>query len=347
MRILQLITLCELGGAQVIAVNLANSLCGQHEVIVAAGAGDGKMWCLLDERVQCVHLPSLHRALSPIHEIKALIEMRRLYWKYKPDIIHLHSSKAGLLGRLAFPKSKIIYTVHGFDSIRVMYRKYLPLERCMQGRCQAIVAVSKYDERNLKDEGITHHVSMIYNGTYSPQKLEKDPLGRAKGYAQRVLCIARLASPKRLDLFLEVAALLPQYAFIWVGNRYPVTLEHTPNVFFMGNVPNAGAYNAYADVFMLPSNYEGLPIVIIEALACGKPVVASAVGGISELLDGSNGFAVENEAKVMAEKIAYILSDRALYSRMAEAARQTYLRSFTVDKMVDGYMRIYERILAR
>ena len=346
MRILQLITLCELGGAQAVVVNLANSLCGQHEVIVAAGEGDGKMWGLLEERVQCVHLPSLRRALSPIHEVKALREMHRLYQEYKPDVIHLHSSKTGLLGRLAFPISKIIYTVHGFDSIRVMYRKYLPLERCMQGRCQAIVAVSKYDERNLKDEGITHHVSMIYNGTYSPQKLEKDPLERTKRYAQRVLCIARLASPKRLDLFLEVAALLPQYAFIWVGNRYPVTLEHTPNVFFMGNVPNAGAYNAYADVFMLPSNYEGLPIVIIEALACGKPVVASAVGGISELLDGSNGFAVENEAKVMAEKIAYILSDRALYSRMAEAARQTYLHSFTVDKMVDGYMRIYERILA-
>ena len=80
------------------------------------------------------------------------------------------------------------------------------------------------------------------------------------------------------------------------------------------------------------------------SIVCGKPVVASAVGGISELLDGTNGFAVKNDAKVMAEKIAYILSDNALYSRMAEAARQTYLRSFTVDKMVDGYMRIYERI---
>ena len=346
MRILQLITLCELGGAQAVVVNLANSLCGQHEVIVAAGEGDGKMWCLLDEKVQCVHLPSLRRALSPLHELKAIAEMHQLYQRYRPDIIHLHSSKTGLLGRLAFPKSKIVYTVHGFDSIRIMYRKYLPLEKYMQKRCQAIVAVSKYDERNLIDEGIIHHVGMIYNGTYTPQKLEEDPLERAKGYTRRVLCIARLASPKRLDLFLEVAALLPQFAFIWVGNRYPVTVEHTPNVFFMGNVLNAGAYNAYADVFMLPSNYEGLPIVIIEALACGKPVVASAVGGISELLDGTNGFAVENDAKVMAEKIAYILSDKALYSRMAEAARQTYLRSFTVDKMVDGYMRIYERIYA-
>lgn len=344
MKILQIITLCELGGAQSVLVNLANSLCKQHEVIVAAGEGDGKMWNLLDGSIRQEHLPSLRRALSPLHELKAIKEMRRLYKKYKPDIVHLHSSKAGILGRVAFPKSKVVYTVHGFDSIRIAYRKYLPIEKAMQNRCQAIVGVSQYDERNLRSEGITNHVETVYNGIYPPAPLNNNPFERVQGYEGKVLCIARLAPPKRFDLFLEVAALLPQYAFIWIGNQHEVTEKYTPNVFFMGNVPNAGAYNAYADVFMLPSNYEGLPIVIIEALACGKPVVASAVGGISELLDGSNGFAVENEAKVMAEKIAYILSDRALYSRMAEAARQTYLRSFTVDKMVDGYMRIYERI---
>ena len=346
MKILQIITLCELGGAQSVLVNLANSLCKQHEVVVAAGEGDGKMWNLLDGSIRQEHLPSLRRALSPLHELKAIKEMRRLYKKYKPDIVHLHSSKAGILGRVAFPKSKVVYTVHGFDSIRIAYRKYLPIEKAMQNRCQAIVGVSQYDERNLRSEGITNHVETVYNGIYPPAPLNNNPFERVQGYEGKVLCIARLAPPKRFDLFLEVAALLPQYAFIWIGNQHEVTEKYTPNVFFMGNVPNAGAYNAYADVFMLPSNYEGLPIVIIEALACGKPVVASAVGGISELLDGSNGFAVENEAKVMAEKIAYILSDRALYSRMAEAARQTYLRSFTVDKMVDGYMRIYERILA-
>ena len=344
MRILQLITLCELGGAQAVVANLANSLCDQHEVIVAAGEGDGKMWCLLDGKIQCAYLPSLRRALSPIHELRAIVELRHLYQKYKPDIIHLHSSKTGLLGRLVFPKSKIVYTVHGFDSIRIVYRKYLPLEKYMQRKCQAIVAVSEYDKRNLEREGIIRHVSRIYNGTYLPLRLEEDPFERSKGYKRRVLCIARLASPKRLDLFLEVAALLPEYAFIWIGNRKKEKKDHTENVFFMGNLPNAGAYNEFADVFILPSDYEGLPIAIIEALSCGKPVVASAVGGISELLDGTNGFAVRNDAKEMAEKINLIFSDADLYERMSKTAKQTYFQSFTVDKMVAGYLQIYNQI---
>ena len=330
MRILQLITLSELGGAQSVVINLANNLCRQHEVIVAAGEGDGKMWDLLDASIQKECIPSLRRALSPLHELKAIGEMHRLYKKYKPDIVHLHSSKAGILGRVAFPKSRVVYTVHGFDSIRIAYRKYLPLEKALQGRCQAIIGVSQYDERNLKNEGIVKNVGMVYNGIYPPVRLAHDPF---KDIIQ-----------KKLDLFLEVAALLPNYAFIWVGNQHPVETEHPANVFFMGNVPNAGAYNEFADLFLLPSNYEGLPIVIIEALSCGKPVVASAVGGISELLDGTNGFAVKNNAKEMAERIKDILSDADLYGKMCQAAMETYLRSFTVDKMVNGYLEIYSRI---
>lgn len=344
MKILQVITLCELGGAQSVVVNLANSLCEQHEVIVAAGEGDGKMWTLLKPDVKKESVPALRRALSPINEVKAIIQLRKLYRKYEPDIIHLHSSKAGILGRVAFPKSKIVYTVHGFDSIRIAYRKYLPIEKLLQNRCQAIVGVSRYDENNLKNEGITHHIGMVYNGIFPPCRLSSDPFSLVSGYKHKVLCIARLSPPKKLDLFLEVAALLPQYAFIWIGNQHEVDVSYSKNVFFMGNLPNAGGYNEYADLFFLCSNYEGLPMVIIEALACGKPIVASAVGGIPELLNGENGFAVQNNAAEIAKRIDYILSDKNLKEKMGCAARQTYLEKFTVDKMVDGYMAVYNKI---
>ena len=347
MRILQVITLSELGGAQSVVANLANTLCKEHEVVVVAGEGDGKMWDLLSPAVVREHVPSLCRALSPLKELKTVLAFRRLYRKYRPDIIHLHSSKAGILGRLAFPKSKIVYTVHGFDSIRVAYRKYLPIEKSLQNRCRAIIGVSKYDERNLRSEGISNHVGIIYNGIVEPLHLNNALFQNLGKYSRKVLCIARLAPPKNIDLFLSVAKLLPQYAFIWIGNQHEVSFACPANVFFMGNLPNAGSYNEYADLFFLPSNYEGLPIVIIEALACGKPVVGSAVGGISELLDGTNGYALENDAQKMAEKISCIFSDTERYALMSECARKTYLEKFTVDRMVSGYLAVYNQIVGK
>ena len=243
MRILQVITLCELGGAQSVVVNLANSLCDKHEIIVAAGDGNGKMWELLNSKVKKEHIPFLHRALSPLDEFKVIQILRRLYREYQPDIIHLHSSKAGILGRIAFPKSKIVYTVHGFDSVRVAHRKFLPIEKFLQNRCRAIVGVSEYDKNNLLREGINHKVSCIYNGIMSPSHITDDPFNKIKGYKHKVLCVARLASPKRLDLFLKIASLLPEYAFIWIGNQRVVNQKYTSNVYFWGNIPNAGSYN--------------------------------------------------------------------------------------------------------
>ena len=344
MRILQVITLCELGGAQSVVINLANSLCREHDVIVAAGSGDGKMWPLLDKRIIQETVRHLRRELSPVNELKAIAELHQLYQRYKPDIIHLHSSKAGILGRIAFPKSKVIYTVHGFDSIRVAYRKFLPIEKFLQRRCRSIVGVSRYDEANLKKEGITRNVCMVYNGIPKLPTLDCDPFAQMQKYSKKILCIARLNPPKNIELFLETASLLPEYAFIWIGNQHDVDFKYPPNVFFMGNIPDAGSYIEYADLFFLPSNYEGLPIVILEALSFCRPVIASKVGGVPEILDGTNGFAIRNDPSEAAERIKYAMEDKTRYSEMCKYAEDTYLRNFTVDKMVNGYLSIYKTI---
>lgn len=345
MKILQVITLCELGGAQSVVVNLANSLVREHKVIVAAGAGDGKMWLSLHPSVQCEYIPSLQRVLSPLNEFKTIRALRKLYKKYSPDVVHLHSSKVGVLGRMAFPKSKIVYTVHGFDSIRIAYRKYLPLEKILQYQCSAIVGVSNYDERNLRYEGIIQNVSMVYNGIAKPTALNDNPFKEFEKYEKKILCIARLSPPKNVNLFIDVAALLPQYAFIWIGNQYTYEGVHTENVFFMGNFPNAGAYNEYVDLFMLASNYEGLPMVILEAMSFGKPVIASDVGGISEIVvNDVNGYTVQNDAQEFAVKISYILENRKIYDLFSQNALKRFDKDLTVEKMVKGYMDIYQII---
>lgn len=341
MKILQVITLCELGGAQSVVINLANKLCEEHEVIVAAGEGDGKMFTMLRPEVEQVRLPHLKRTLSPINDTLTLFDMVKLYRKYKPDIIQLHSSKAGMLGRMAFPSKKVVYTVHGFDSIRMAYRKFLLFERMMQRCCKAIVGVSRYDEKNLLAEKITHNVSTVYNGIYSLVPPEDLSFNLPKTYKKTILCIARLSPQKKYDIFMAVAELLPEYAFVWIGNQHKVK-EHPDNVFFMGNIPNAGAYNAIADLFILPSNYEGLPIVILEAMSLGKPIVASDVGGISEIVrNGENGFVVENSPEAFRNHILSILEDEEVYKKFSVRSAQIFKEKLTVDKMVNAYLKIY------
>ena len=347
MRVLQVITLCELGGAQSVVANIANGICDNHEVIVAAGDGDGKMWDMLDVRVKRVQCKYLKRSVSLYNDVRALLEFRKLYKKYKPDIIHLHSSKAGMLGRFAFQSKKTVYTVHGFDSIRIAHRRFLMLERLMQYFCKAIVTVSCYDEKNLLAEGIKKNVSMVYNGTPVHNLNEPVPFTLPDKYKKIVLCVARISPPKNSALFMQMASLLPEYAFVWIGNQEKVC-EHPDNVFFMGNIPNAAKYISIADVFCLPTNYEGLPIVIIEAMSHGCPIVASDVGGVSELVhNGVNGYALENRVEIFAEKIKYILENEQVRDNMSKASKEMYDNSFTVDKMVDGYKAVYNKVLGK
>lgn len=352
MRIFHVITLSSVGGAQSVVVNLANAQVKKNEVWVVSSAG-GEAWKALRPEVKVVGIRQLRRSVG-WRDLMVLLKLIYYRWKYRPDVVHLHSSKMGALGRLAFSPWRTVYTVHGFDSIRIANRFFLPLEKALKGWCARIVGVSRYDERNLIAEGIRKKVTCIYNGIDDKSVVDVEKvntgirkrIGRIKeDYGRVIMSIARDDAPKRIDLFIEVARLLPEYAFVWIGNSN----DHAKgeNVFLMGQIPLAWQLLEYADVFVLPSNYEGLPMSIIEALAFGRPVVASDVGGITELLDGRNGFAVENDAEVMAAKLRYVLEDAKRYAGMAQAARRTYLEKFTVERMVEGYDSIYREIVRR
>lgn len=342
------ITRSELGGAQTVVVQLANALCHEHDVVLVAGEGDGKMWELVDSRVVRESAPHLQRALSLKNDLLATLELRKIYRRHHPDVVHLHSSKAGTLGRIILPKRKTLYTVHGFDSVRVAFRRFLPVERMLQHRTRAVVGVSNYDRNNMVAEGITKRVSTIYNGIKIPNTHNIPSLEQFDRYDKVILTIARTDPPKQPQLFVEIARLMPEYGFVWIGNQHEVTEfgELPANCHFLGNIVNAGAYCSKADLFMLPSNYEGLPMVIIEAMSFGKPVVASNVGGISEIVrNGTNGYVVENSAKTFAMRIREILQNEEKYEAFSRASLDIYNAELTIDKMVAGYLDIYQSLL--
>ena len=344
MKILHVITRSDLGGAQAVVINLANSMCEEHEIAVAAGE-DGPMWDALDVKIRKIKIKETVRPLSPLNDFKALLKLKKLYKSIKPDVIHLHSSKIGVLGRLAFPKSRIVYSFHGFDSIRIAYRKYLPLEKILKNRCKAIVLASDYDKQNMINEGIKDNLHIVYNGKHAPQPETGLFIEGIEKYGKVVMCIARISPQKRFESYIEIAKLLPKYAFVWIGvDKEYVDLPE--NVFCLKGFPNAQKYIQLADVFVLPTNYEGVPVVIIDALSYGKPVVSSNVGGISEIvLNDQNGYVIENNDKLFAEKISYILENKDVYQQFSKKSIEIFNECLTLEKMVNEYSQLYQKII--
>jgi glycosyltransferase involved in cell wall biosynthesis len=322
-----------------------NSMCNEHNVFVAAGE-NGPMWDAFDSKVEKIKIEEIVRPVSPANDIKAFFKLHKLYNAVKPDVIHLHSSKAGILGRLAFPKTKVIYSVHGFDSIRVAYRQFLSIEKALKHRCRSIVLASNYDKQNMIKEGMKDNLHIVYNGIYPPVAEHMPRVAGTEKYRKTVMCIARISPQKRFDSFVEIAKLLPQYAFVWIGADTEYA-NMPDNLFCLQSFPKASRYIQLADIFVLPSNYEGIPIVIIDALSYGKPVVSSDVGGISEIvLNDQNGYVVANDNTLFAEKIQYILEDEQVYNRFSETSRTIFQTRLTVEKMANQYMNIYRGIYA-
>jgi glycosyltransferase involved in cell wall biosynthesis len=345
MRVIQVITMTMNGGAQTVLAHMSNYLVNQgHKVLVVAGEGNGALWGILDERVERRECPSLTRSLSLKQDIRTVRVFKRIYRDFQPHVIHLHSSKAGFLGRIAFPPRKVLYTVHGYDSIRKAFPIFRPIEYLMQFRCAAIVGVSRYDQDTLREDKISRNVSFVYNGV--PEKEVDNQLfwNIPKDYSKTILCVARISPQKNLELFLRIAKLMPEYAFVWIGNKENMNCE-IDNVFFLGDIPEAGRYCQLSDLLILTSNYEGLPMTIIEAMSYGKPIVASDVGGISEIVEnGINGFVSSNDEISFKSNIESIFRKKEIYERMADNSKRIYLKELTVEKMVTGYMKIYKAI---
>lgn len=355
MRILHVITLAELGGAQSVVINLARESANDGHEVMVASSEDGELWKVLPPEVAQWKISPLQRSISISKEHKVVNELRRIYHSFKPDVVHLHSSKIGILGRLAFPRKKIVYTVHGFDSIRIAFRKFLHLERLLQIRAKHIVGVSKYDYQNLLREGINKNVSYIYNGItdystdlpdYQSEMYRRlaEKMQSREGF--KVVCIARISPQKKFELFCEVAGMLAEHnvQFFWIGNKDPMA-NLPANAHCLGEAEDAHRLLKYADLFMLPSNYEGMPMSILEALCYSVPVVASDVGGIGEVLNGLNGRAVPNTASEFARQILHYATHPDELNKARIAARQSYEEYFTVGAMYRMYLSLYKSII--
>jgi len=226
-----------------------------------------------------------------------------------------------------------------------------------------IVAVSKYDADNLAAEGIPG-AHVIHNGI---RDFIADPphgdqsvvalIAEARARGKIAVCtIARLALPKRFDLFAAAAEACPAMHFFWIGNRTVPQSRLPVNLTCLGDVPDARVLLRETDLFCLFSDYEGLPMSVIEALCAGKPVVASDVGGVREALSGNQagqadagrpivaGILVANQEEAIVHALRMLESDAKKRETLSRIARIRYTESFSAARMHSEYLKIYERL---
>lgn len=283
------------------------------------------------------------------------------------DVVHIMNSKLGFdlipAIKLAFPDVSVVVQLHCESSGRTGYPRYVA------SRYDSLVNAYSVISEDLKASMVDYHVSpskvnVIYLGVDATDEFNpRNPHGRAPTldpHGFHVLFPARLTAQKRPELMLEIAAesalRVPGAQFHVVGDgelrpdleRTRDALGLTDVVRFHGASANMWGWYTACDVVLLCSEFEGIPLVLFEAMSMGVPMVAPLVGGTGEVLDGESGITVEAgaKAKQYADAIAELARDPERRNRIGEQSRQRVLERYQLDDMEREHRRLYGRLIA-
>jgi glycosyltransferase involved in cell wall biosynthesis len=363
-RLLIVITLAETGGAQSYVAALLPALVEELDVTVAAG-GDGFLR-RATEAAGARYVPLAHmvRQLDPREDMRGLLELIWLMRRLRPDIVHANSSKAGVLGRLAAALTRVpvrIFTVHGWAFKAhegVAAAVYLWADRAMRPLTTRTICVAESERAaglRARTCGAAGTV-VIRNGVALDRPRHRP--GNATDDAMTVLSVGRLRAPKDFPVLVRAAEQLPPAtARIAIAGDGPdragieAAIRHDGGapVELLGERDDVPELLAAADVFVLPSRSEGMPLSVLEAMAAGVPVVASAVGGVPELVvDGVTGVLVPpGDAAALAAALARLAGDAAERERMGAAARRRAEAEFGIEACRRRHLDLYRATLAR
>ena len=345
-RVLLLVTLAETGGAQTYVAALAKALAREYDVVVAAH-GEG-----FHDVPRFVPLHHLRRALDPLHDVLALVELYRLFRRERPLVVHANSSKAGVLGRLAALAARVpvrFFTVHGWAFKAhggLAATAYLWADRLMSPLTTTTICVA-HGERSAGLRARTCRADrtvVIHNGV--PLDV---PRRAAHSGPVTLLSVGRLRAPKDfVTLVRAMAGLDARLRIAGDGPDRPAIEAEIgrlglTNVELLGTRDDVPDLLAGSDVFVLASDSEGLPMSVLEAMAAGLPVVASAVGGVPELvIDGETGALVPpGDGAALARALEPVVADAALRDRLGAAGRQRAEREFSLERFEREHLELY------
>jgi glycosyltransferase involved in cell wall biosynthesis len=339
-------------GIHTFLAELANHQCDDFEVYIAYGVRPQThknfKYCF-DKRIHWIKVENFQRPVG-FKDVKAFFELKHIVREVKPDIIHLHSSKAGLLGRWAYncSKRKVFYTPHGLsfliqDGTKLKRVFYWLLEYISAFRKTTIIACGKGEhEACLKLSKKSTYINNGVNINDLKRFLkEKKSINEAP-----VACITgRISCQKNPKLFNEIAKLLPQIKFVWIGEGELQCELISPNIKITGWIGRETALElvAKADFFILPSLWEGLPLSLLEAMYLKKICLVSDVIGNRDAIENErNGF-ICHTAVEYAQRINQIVQNNYDWQVLTNQAHNDILTLYNTDIMAIQYTKTYNQ----
>lgn len=362
MRILFMITRADtLGGAQVHVRDLSHALIADHhEVLVLTGPPGPYTIDLSNHRIPFQTCQTLCKPIKPLHDWQTLQFFRKTIQQFRPDLIGTHSSKAGILGRIAakITHTPCLFTAHGWaftegvpQPTRTLYRI---VEQLAAPLTSQIICVSDHDRHIALQSGMNPaRLKTIHNGMPDiPPSLRADP---TSGDIVNIAMIARFDQQKDHATLLKAFQGISGARLSLVGDgsglektkSLAADLGLSQRVDFLGFRKDIPQLLAQAEIFALISNWEGFPYTIIEAMRAGLPIIASDVGGAAEAFtEGVSGFAIpRSDVYTLRDRLKRLISDGQLRAQMGKAARQRYEQAFTFDRMFAETYQTYETVL--
>jgi len=368
MRVMRIIARLNVGGPARHVVWLHEALAARgHECLLVTGTvpkGEDDMSAFAAAHgVTPVVIPSMSRELSP-RDLATIRSIRRLMREFRPDIVHTHTAKAGAVARIAgmFQRdTKFVHTYHGhvFHSYygRVKTWLFLTIERLLARlNTDRIVVLSEQQLHEIHDR---FRVGRREQFAVIPLGIDLEELRGCDETPERpqlvVGIVGRIAPIKNHAMFLRVAERLRDRArFVVYGDGADrAALERqTTNVHFAGTCPAREVYRSL-DIVALTSRNEGTPLALIEAMACGKPVISTAVGGVIDLLGGvierREGFDVRergittesDDVAGFAAGLAFLMENESLRRELAASGRAYVEANHSKQRLVADILALY------
>jgi glycosyltransferase involved in cell wall biosynthesis len=382
MKIVHVITRLIIGGAQENTLLTVDDLVHRYhdDVTLITGPAEGPEGDLFDwarqRELRVEVIPELIRAVRPWTDLRAYANLRAAIRRLRPDVVHTHSSKAGILGRAAAWHERVpvvVHTIHGLPfgpfANALQNRLYVALERWAAWRCHAIVSVCDAMTTQALAAGVgqADQYLTVYSGMDADAFLQpsrpRQEVRQALGLADDEIAfatVARLFELKGHDDLVAVAPAVlktnPRVRFVWIGDgilrdKLVADLQHAGirDAFILtGLVPpdQIPGLLAAADAVIHPSLREGLARVIPQALLVGRPVISYDVDGAREVVLPETGILLTpRDLDGLTAAIGRVASDASLRASMGEEGRRRFATQFRHETMTEQLRSLYERLL--